>query len=422
MRNNEERKADSKKKKPKIYSNIGLKLLSVLLGFLVWLLVLNIDDSAVTKTISKIPVTLINTDAITSQNQLFTITSGETVDIVVKGRKSLISNLDASDFKATADMSKISITNAVPITVVANSNNIAKKINITIVDNVLSVELEAEKSVSLPVKVVTTGEVANGYTAGNSVAAPNLIMVKGPSSVVSSIDRAEVTVNITDAKDDITTNCTPSFVTSDGEKVSDDTLTYDEVSIAVTVPVYKTKNIPIKITVAGEPADGYAVSNVTFVPETIDIGGDAAVIKDIKELEIDDVDVSGCTEDVETTLDIAKYLPDGVVVTKESAYVNVKVAIEKMVTRNITVKTSDIKLRNRQSDYSYEMTMKENGVTIKGISSAVSKVTAKSFNLSIDASELSYGDNTITMEIPDGSAYTVEASCTVNVKVSETQQ
>lgn len=422
MRNNEERKADSKKKKPKIYSNIGLKLLSVLLGFLVWLLVLNIDDSAVTKTISNIPVTLINTDAITSQNQLFTITSGETVDIVVKGRKSLISNLDASDFKATADMSKISITNAVPITVAANSNNIAKKINITIVDNVLSVELEAEKSVSLPVKVVTTGEVANGYTAGNSVAAPNLIMVKGPSSVVSSIDRAEVTVNITGAKDDITTNCTPSFVTSDGEKVSDDTLTYDEVSIAVTVPVYKTKNIPIKITVAGKPADGYAVSNVTFVPETIDIGGDAAVIKDIKELEIDDVDVSGCTEDVETTLDIAKYLPDGVVVTKESAYVNVKVAIEKMVTRNITVKTSDIKLRNRQSDYSYEMTMKENGVTIKGISSAVSKVTAKSFNLSIDASELSYGDNTITMEIPDGSAYTVETSCTVNVKVSETQQ
>lgn len=422
MRNNEERKADSKKKKPKIYSNIGLKLLSVLLGFLVWLLVLNIDDSAVTKTISNIPVTLINTDAITSQNQLFTITSGETVDIVVKGRKSLISNLDASDFKATADMSKISITNAVPITVAANSNNIAKKINITIVDNVLSVELEAEKSVSLPVKVVTTGEVANGYTAGNSVAAPNLIMVKGPSSVVSSIDRAEVTVNITGAKDDITTNCTPSFVTSDGEKVSDDTLTYDEVSIAVTVPVYKTKNIPIKITVAGKPADGYAVSNVTFVPETIDIGGDAAVIKDIKELEIDDVDVSGCTEDVETTLDIAKYLPDGVVVTKESAYVNVKVAIEKMVTRNITVKTSDIKLRNRQSDYSYEMTMKENGVTIKGISSAVSKVTAKSFNLSIDASELSYGDNTITMEISDGSAYTVEASCTVNVKVSETQQ
>ena len=171
MRNNTENNGDIRKNKPKIYSNLGLKLLSVVLGFLVWLLVLNIDDSAVTKTISNIPVTLVNTDAITSQNQLFTITSGDTVDVVIKGRKSVISNLDASDFKATADMSKISITNAVPIAVTANSNSIAKKISITVVDNVLSVELEAEKSVSVPVKVVTTGEVASGYTAGNSVAA-----------------------------------------------------------------------------------------------------------------------------------------------------------------------------------------------------------------------------------------------------------
>ncbi len=81
MKNNS---AEPKKKANKIYSNIGLKLLSVVLGFLVWLLVLNIDDSAVTRTIRDIPVNLVNTDAITSQNQLYTITSGDTVDIVVK--------------------------------------------------------------------------------------------------------------------------------------------------------------------------------------------------------------------------------------------------------------------------------------------------------------------------------------------------
>ena len=67
MKNNS---AEPKKKANKIYSNIGLKLLSVVLGFLVWLLVLNIDDSAVTRTIRDIPVNLVNTDAITSQNQL----------------------------------------------------------------------------------------------------------------------------------------------------------------------------------------------------------------------------------------------------------------------------------------------------------------------------------------------------------------
>ena len=124
-----------KKKKNKLFSNIGLKLLAVLLGFLVWLLVLNIDDSAVTKTISNVPINLVNTDAITSRNQLFTITSGDTVDVVVKGRKSIISDLDASDFKAVADMSKISITNAVPVTVSAvNNSGMMVEIYINIVD------------------------------------------------------------------------------------------------------------------------------------------------------------------------------------------------------------------------------------------------------------------------------------------------
>lgn len=408
-----------KKKGDKIYSNLGLKLLAVVLGFFVWLLVLNIDDSAVTRTISNVQVDLINTDAVTSQNQLFTITSGDTVDIVIKGRKSIVNELDATDFKAVADMSKISITNAVPITVTAVDNGVAKKISITVVDNVMAVELEAEKTASIPVTVVTTGDVAEGYTVGNSVATPNLITIKGASSVVSSIDRAEVTVDVTDAKDDITTNCTPEFVTADGETVSDKTLTSDEVSISVTVPVYKTKNIPINISLTGEPADGYAVADVTYVPETIDIGGDSSVMSGITSLTINDVDISGCTEDVEITLDVSKYLPEGVVVTKESAYVNVKVAVEKSVTRSIAVTADDITIANKQSGFEYTITVEdESSVVVSGVSSAVSTITAKKLGLTIDASTLTVGKNTVTPEVTaDGC--TVESDCTVTVQVTQ---
>lgn len=110
--------------KNKIFSNWGLKLLSLVLGFIVWLTVLNIDDYSTTRQINDIPVTLINTEAITDKNQLFNITSGETVDIIVKGRRSVVNSLGASDFTAIADMSKLSITNAVNITVSANSPSV----------------------------------------------------------------------------------------------------------------------------------------------------------------------------------------------------------------------------------------------------------------------------------------------------------
>lgn len=419
MKNNNKDEAPIKKKN-KIFSNIGLKLISVALGFLVWLIVLNIDDSAVTKTISSIPVSLINTDALTSKSQLYTITSGDTVDIVVKGRKSLISDLDASDFKAVADMAKISITNAVPITVTANSSNIAKKVSITVMNNVMLVELETEKTASVSVSVVTKGEVEKGYTIGNSVAAPNLITIKGASSVVSSIDRAEVVVDVSGAKDDIMTNCVPEFVTVEGEHVSDKTLTYDAETIAVTVPIYKTKNIPISISTVGSPAEGYSVSGITYVPETIDIGGDLAIIRDISRVSINDIDVSGCTSDVETTIDVSKYLPEGVVVTKDSMYINVKITIEKNVTRSIALTPGDITINNKQDEYDYEIIIGDgSNIAISGISSAVSKITAKKLALVIDASKLYLGENTVVLSVADGKDYTVTNECTVIVNVTE---
>lgn len=419
MKNNNKDEAPIKKKN-KIFSNIGLKLISVALGFLVWLIVLNIDDSAVTKTISSIPVSLINTDALTSKSQLYTITSGDTVDIVVKGRKSLISDLDASDFKAVADMAKISITNAVPITVTANSSNIAKKVSITVMNNVMLVELEAEKTASVSVSVVTKGEVEKGYTIGNSVAAPNLITIKGAASVVSSIDRAEVVVDVSGAKDDIMTNCVPEFVTVEGEHVSDKTLTYDAETIAVTVPIYKTKNIPISISTVGSPAEGYSVSGITYVPETIDIGGDLAIIRDISRVSINDIDVSGCTSDVETTIDVSKYLPEGVVVTKDSMYINVKITIEKNVTRSIALTPGDITINNKQDEYDYEIIIGDgSNIAISGISSAVSKITAKKLALVIDASKLYLGENTVVLSVADGKDYTVTNECTVIVNVTE---
>lgn len=64
----------------------------------------------------------------------------------------------------------------VPISVSAKDEAVKNSINITVVDDVMHVELEEEKTVAVPVTVVTTGQVAEGYIAGNGVATPNLSM------------------------------------------------------------------------------------------------------------------------------------------------------------------------------------------------------------------------------------------------------
>lgn len=405
--------------KEKLFSNLALKLLAIVLGFIVWVAVLNIDDSAVTKQIKDIPIELLNSDAITDQNQLFSVTSGDTVDIIVKGRKSVVNALSKEDFLATADLSKISITNAVPVTVSARDETVKNSISITVVDDVMHVELEEEKTVAVPVTVVTTGQVAEGYIAGNGIATPNLINVKGAESVVSSIDVVEIVVDVTDRTTDVSTNCTPVFKNSSGKEISPNAISCDVDNIDVTVPIYRTKKVPVKIETKGTPADGYIVAAVDYVPDTISIGGESSVLSAVKSIDISDIDISGYDSDYETTLDVVKYLPDGVVVSEDNEIINVKITIEKSVEKDITISADDISIENKIDNYYYEISF-ENGqaVRVKGSSEVVSKLKASDLHISVDGQELSLGTNEVSLNIKDGDGYTVDSVCNVIITVS----
>ncbi|MGN0395862.1 MAG: YbbR-like domain-containing protein [Coprococcus sp.] len=405
--------------KEKLFSNLALKLLAVLLGFVVWVVVLNIDDSAVTKQIKDIPVEILNEESITDRDQLYSITSGETVDIIVKGRKSVVNALSQTDFIATADLSKISITNAVPIEVSASDETIGNAVTITIVESVMQVELEKEKTVAVPVVVVTNGQTAPGYTAGTGVATPNLISVKGAESVVNSIDRVELSVDVNGRSSDISMKCTPIFYTANGEVVSEKHISCDVRSIAVTVPIYKTKEIPVNIKVRGTPADDYVVSSVEYVPETIVIGGEGDILENIKGIDIDDIDISGYNTNYETTLDISKYLPEGIVVAEENAAINVKVTIEKTAKKSLDISVTDINIKNKTDNYYYDIVF-ENGqtVTVSGAADVVADMTAADLNISVDGQNLVLGENHVELTIADGDKYTVDTICNVIITVS----
>ena len=64
-------------KKKKLTNNIGLKIASVILAVLIWLVVLNVSDPDKTITISNIPITFINENAITGQDKVYEIASGK---------------------------------------------------------------------------------------------------------------------------------------------------------------------------------------------------------------------------------------------------------------------------------------------------------------------------------------------------------
>ncbi|MDE7367731.1 MAG: hypothetical protein K2N24_10280, partial [Lachnospiraceae bacterium] len=132
--------------------------MAVLIAFLVWFLVANIEDYSISKTITGIPVAILNEEAITSQDMVYEIVQGRTVDIKVEGRRSVVEKLTIDDFTASADLSELSITNSVQISVDAVSSAIRREINISVVDTMMKVAIEERGEQKLPITVVTKGE------------------------------------------------------------------------------------------------------------------------------------------------------------------------------------------------------------------------------------------------------------------------
>lgn len=103
--------------KEKLTKNAGLKLISLLCAFLVWLAVVNVANPVQTKSV-EVPVSITNESVLESSNLTYQIDGKSTVTVQVSARARDIYRFSADDFRAYADLADLyTVTGAVPVTV-----------------------------------------------------------------------------------------------------------------------------------------------------------------------------------------------------------------------------------------------------------------------------------------------------------------
>ena len=269
-------------------NNFGLKIVSIVVAIIIWIVVANVDDYKTTKQISGIEIEFINGSAITEKNKVYEVPKGTTVDIVVKGKRSVVEELTSEDFKAVADLSKMSVTNAVAVEVSAVSSAIGKELTITYTDNAVVVAVEDKLETQFPITVRTTSEVAEGYAISSKTATPNLITVTGAESVVNNIREVVVNVDVRGASENISAIAQPIFIDGNGEEIDSAKFEYDVKEVEVLVEIMKTKELSVKVSQIGKPRDGYAIASVDYQPTSIIVVGSPVDLAKIEEVVIDD--------------------------------------------------------------------------------------------------------------------------------------
>lgn len=409
-------------KNKKELGHIGYKISAVLLAIVAWLAVANISDYQTTRQISNIPVTQINGDVLDELDQVYDVVSGDTVDIIVKGRRSVVGTLDKDDFTAIADLSTMSITDTVSISVEAKSNTVQSAINITCVDNTMKLNLEEKVTQQFPIKVVTTGSTKNGYAVSGTSSTPNIVKVEGPKSAVEKITEVRASVDVDKKYSSFETESELHIYDAYGEEITNDKITLDVASAKVSVEIYATKSVPIEVNLRGTPGDGYGVEGVVYQPQSVELVGPADALAKIETVDVDDVSVSGMTEDYQTDVDIRDYLPDGVSVVDIPPEITVNISITKLEDKKLTVTVNSFVLDKQVDGYQYEVTINNFTITASGFADVVSKLTLDDVVPTIDCSGLpvgNHGNVTVTLKEIDGVTYTMSGTVSVNVTNAE---
>lgn len=342
--------------KNKLTKNIGLKIVSVVAAFLLWLVVINVDDPVISKTYTGINVELINADALTEMNKDYeVIDNSDMITVVVTAKRSVIDEMSKDYIKATADVKSMTFKDTVPIDV--RSTRYSDRID-SVTTRAESVKLKVEDIVekSVPVAVDYSGNIADRFVLTGVDTNIDNVLITGPESLVAKVSAVVAQVDVSNInKDTVVTQELFAF-DEDLEPVDETKLKFSRKNVDVTFLIDAIKEIPIESGYSGVPAAGYVDTGLVKIePSKVLVTGRGENYSDLKSVNIapNEVKIDGASGDVVKSIDISEFLPSGVTYYDKDfdAVVQVSVEVKAAQRKVIEVPLSNITVDNLPEGY-----------------------------------------------------------------------
>lgn len=414
--------------------NLGLKLASLVLAFVLWFLVAQIYDPKDTVTFNNIQVRLINTELLDEEGKVYEVLDNSNlVRVTVTGPQSIVkSELRRSDIVAEADMSKLTDINTIAITYYCE--NVSND-SVEIKGNHDSVRLNVEDRTSKWIKLEsnTIGEVASGYMIGNVTLDQTNIEVTGPKSAISQVDHAGVDINVTDSTSSLSANVDIKLYDADDNELTLESVKKNVNSAHMTVEVLATKEVPVEIEYMGVPEDGYmATGEVESSVPTVRIAGTASALVGISAITVpeDRMNITGQSGDLVDIINLKEYLPSNVRLANKSfdGKITATVYIEPIDTKDLTIPADNISITGVPDGMEAEVTStaEEYNITVSGLTRDVSILRDSSVTGVLDLNrwmedngleELTPGNYTIPVTFNLSEDITVDTDVNIHIRL-----
>ncbi len=318
--------------------NVGLLLLAFFLSVIVWVsAVIAADPNEECSSPTTIPLE----PRALPDGHLLIGEIPETVNIRLKAPHSVCMQMAADDASVQAWLSLADLevgAHSVEVEYrVAPGFSPVRVLGVSPVAIDLTIEEFAVRAI--PLEPHITGEPAAGYSLGLAILSDSRIVISGTRTLVDSVDSAVVSLDVTDASDEIIVDRAVMLVDRAGNPVTGLKFSPTVVNIRQIVNRPGTfREVIVRVIYTGAPADGYRLTSITPSPQIITVfASDPQLINAMPGfVETEAIDLTGATDDIEQRLRLN--LPEGVYVDGEqSVLVLVGIAaIESSITLNLT--------------------------------------------------------------------------------------
>lgn len=417
----------------KLLSNIPLKMMSVVIGIVIWLLVVNIDDPIVSDTIPGVTVTIKNESYVESAGLMCLVEEDQDiVSVTIKGKRSVVDNVKASDIKAVADLTQITDMRTTPVMVpisvscpgISPANIKTEPLNMSIsLDDMMTQEF---------LVTVSSGESTpgKGYEIGSLTASPEKIKITGPQSLIQKIDKVIATVNLDGKTEDSMLLADLKIIDKNQEELKPRQMEYlkfnnTDQSVSVSVDLWKVKNdIKLNAGYVGYTASGYKVEKITLTPSDLTVAGTDEALQELANsgntITIPDsyIDVSGRNDDFETKIDISDVLPGDIKLTDGSnSTVIASVSILPQNSQEYSISTLNIEAQNVGKGLRAVFETDSIQVRVRESFKELSQLKDTDIKASIDCSGRKEGTYTIPVKIVLPTGYELVSDVSTVVKL-----
>ncbi len=264
--------------------------------------------------------------------------------------------------------------------------------------NSIPLTLEPLVTQTFPLNIDIAGQPAVGYLAGNPTVDVEQVVVTGAQSLVSSVKRVSVSVNLGGAREEISSSASITAYDETNQVVSGVNLQPETAHL--TLPISQQsgfRDMAVKVVVHGQVANGYRLDNISVFPPVVTVySSDPALVSALPGVvETQPLELQNMNNDINTQLGLN--LPSGVSVIGDP---NVSIQADiSAIESSLTLSNEQVEVAGLSSDMSAQISPAAVDVIISGPLPLLDTLTHQDVLITVDATGLSEGTHQLTPSV-----------------------